>query len=191
MTESYHLLINIRYHQSDSFHFIVFTAWIINLYITGVFAFSGFALPTQRFLPPSYYNIYNSKLLSSVYRTLNVDLFKKILLATLWKGKKQRKKYFNGKVDGIRNLELQSMKSEFGHLLPFMIIFLISIYLIINHLTLLGISTLVINMIGNLYPIILQRHHRMRTPLILKRKLTWTAFLPCWNLFSMIQPAGV
>jgi hypothetical protein len=45
-----------------------------------------------------------------------------MLLATLWKRKKQRKEYFNGTKNGIANMVEQSMKSEFGHLIPFVLL---------------------------------------------------------------------
>jgi hypothetical protein len=90
-------------------------------------------------------------------------------LATFWRSKDQRKKYFNGKKNGIPTLIEQSMKSEFGHLLPFIILNIVGIYLIVIKLFALGLFTIFINLIGNMYPVILQRHHRMRIQLIHKR----------------------
>lgn len=167
--QSYKLLINLHTLNSTSWWTIVFIAFIINLFITGIFAFSGFAFPTQKLMPKSYYQIHNSKRLKKSYKWLRVDVFRNALLATFWKSKKQREKYFNGKRNGISNLILQSKKSEFGHLLPFVIIIIISIYLIIIGLIKLGISTLLINFIGNFYPILLQRHHRMRIEILEER----------------------
>ncbi len=54
------------------------------------------------------------------------------------------------------------MKSEFGHLLPFVVIVVVSVYLIMIGKSRLGVASMIINLIGNLYPVILQRHHRMR-----------------------------
>ena len=168
--QSYKLLNNIDTFVIDSWGLILFTAWIINLFITGIFAFSGFAFPTQKLLPNSYYKITQPKRLNKIYNTFKVDLFRKILLATLWRSPKQRKKYFNGTEHGISNLVIQSMKSEFGHLIPFIIICLLSCYFILIGQIKLGVFSMVINIIGNLYPIILQRHHRMRIQLLRKRQ---------------------
>ena len=134
----------------------------MNLFVAGIFAFSGFAFPTQKILPISYYIIYHPKKLKRLYKLLRVNLFRQFILATLWKSQKQRKKYFNGTENGISNLTEQSMKSEFGHLIPFIIISFVSSYLILIGLVKLSVFTLLINLIGNLYPIILQRHHKMR-----------------------------
>jgi len=170
--QTYDLLFNIDKMTFNSLGLIIFIAWIINLFITGIFAFSGFAFPTQKLLPKSYYKIYHPKKLKKTYKALRVNLFRQMLLATLWKSQKQRKKYFNGKENGISNLAEQSMKSEFGHLIPLIIICFISSYLIIIDEIKLGVFCLLINLIGNLYPIILQRHHRMRIQILRKRQQT-------------------
>ena len=168
--QSYKLLNSIDNLKIESFGLLIFIAWIINMFITGIFAFSGFAFPTQKLLPNAYYKIHYPKKLKKTYKVLRIDLFRQILLATLWRGKKQREKFFNGKKNGITHLEEQSMKSEFGHLIPFIIIFFLSTYLIVTGQTKLGICTFLINFIGNLYPIILQRHHRMRIQIIIRRQ---------------------
>lgn len=159
---------NIHNLETSSWGVIIFVAWIINLFITGIFAFSGFAFPTQKLLPKSYYKIYHPKRLKKTFELLKVNLFRKMLLASFWRSQRQRKKYFDGKKNGILNLEIQSMKSEFGHLIPFIIITCVSIYLIAIGAIKLAVVSLLINLIGNLYPIILQRHHRMRIQIIRK-----------------------
>lgn len=168
--QSYGLFYNLEYMKIDSWGLLIFIAWIINLFITGIFAFAGFAFPTQKLLPKSYYKVYHPKRLKKVYKLLKVEVFRQILLATLWKSQKQRQKYFNGKKDGIANLVSQSMKSEFGHLVPLVIICFISIYLFGIGRIKLSIFTFLINLIGNLYPIILQRYHRMRIQILRKRQ---------------------
>jgi len=168
--QSHSLLINIDKYKIESLGLIIFVAWVINLFLTGIFAFSGFAFPTQKFLPTSYYKIHNPKSLKKFYTALRVNLFRRMLLASLWKSQKQRKKYFNGRRDGISNLIEQSNKSEFGHLIPFIIISFVSIYFVAIDLNKLAICTFLINFIGNFYPIILQRHHRMRIQLLKKRQ---------------------
>lgn len=168
--QSVSLLSKIHEFEVESLVASFIIAWIINLFITGIFAFVGFAFPTQRILPDSYYQIYKPSKLTTTFEVLKVDLFRKFLLATFWRNKAQRKKYFNGKKDGISILVEQSMKSEFGHLLPFIIINLVSAYLIAINFFELALFTLLLNIIGNLYPIILQRHHRMRIQLISERQ---------------------
>lgn len=143
---------------------------VFNLLITGVFALSGFALPTQKLLPEGYYKIRNSKSLKRWHRFFNVDLFRKFLLATFWKKKEDQKKFFDGTKSGIGNLITQSKKSEFGHLLPFITITILAGYLLSIGKWKLTIPLMIINIFFNFYPILLQRHHRMRIQLIEARQ---------------------
>ncbi len=169
VSQSYNLLLNVSYTSGKSWGYLFLAAWIITLFITGIFAFAVFALPVERLLPKSYYTVRQPKQLKKWCKTLKIEWFRKALLATLWRSKSQRDKYFNGRLDGIENLELQSKKSEFGHILPFIIINLVCVYFLIFGYFRLTLLTLIINIIGNFYPVLLQRHHRMRIA-ILKRR---------------------
>lgn len=167
--QSYKLVGSLDALQLHTWWQILLVAWLINLFITGIFAFLGFAFPTQKILPTKYYEIHNTKRLKRTYQFLQVEWFRKALLATLWKSKKQRQKYFNGKKEGLGNLITQSQKSEIGHLFPLIVITLICIYLFVIGDWKLASVTLLINIIGNLYPIILQRQHRRRIQILKKR----------------------
>lgn len=137
-------------------------AVFLNLCITGIFAFAGFALPTERLFPNSYYHVYKPKLLKKICKLMNIDAFRAFLLATVWRNRDQQKKYFDGTKSGIDNLIVQSKKSEFGHLIPFILILLLSAYVLYLGKWKIALTTTLINVIFNLYPIFLQRHHRMR-----------------------------
>lgn len=159
--------------NDDSWLLAFIFGCILNLLITGISAFLGFALPTQKLLPSSYYQIKKPKLLKTTYNLFNVELFRKFLLVTFWKKKEQQKDYFNGRPDGLAHFATQTQKSEFGHLIPFIAINVLCIYLFSNNLKKLALVTFLINCIFNWYPIILQRHHRMRLlrfEAILKRR---------------------
>lgn len=169
--QTYYLLQDINAFHSISYITTFLLAWIFNLYITGIFAFLGFALPTQQLLPNAYYRVAKPKRLQWIYSTFKVAYFRLFLLATFWRNKKQQKKYFNGKYKGLAYFILQTKKSEFGHLIPFILISCLCLYFLIKGLFLLSFLTFVVNCLGNWYPIILQRHHRMRIQKIYERKL--------------------
>ncbi len=153
---------NLQYLESSSWAITVLVAWLFNLFVTGIFAFAGFAYPTQRLLPRSYYDIHRPINLLWWYKLLKVGWFRRALLATLWRSGKQSKRYFNGRRDGIPTLKLESMKSEFGHLIPFVILTGYSLYLLSRQTYGLAFMVMLINLVGNLYPILLQRFHRER-----------------------------
>lgn len=148
--------------SGDSWVPSIVSSIILNLIITGAFAFLGFAWPTQRLLPSFYYKIKRPKQLKFIYQLLKVELFKRMLLMTFWKDENKRKSYFNGQSEGLPHFIEQTQKSEFGHLIPFMLITLLCLFLLLKGFVKLAVATFVFNCIFNGYPIILQRHHRMR-----------------------------
>lgn len=137
-------------------------AFLINLFITGIFAFAGFALPTEKLMPASYYKIHQPKQVKSWYQKSGTATFRKFLLVTVWRDKEFQKTFFDGTIDGIQTFETQTKKSEFGHLIPFICITVLCVFFIKTKMWILIFVTMLINIIFNFYPIILQRHHRMR-----------------------------
>lgn len=161
----FYLLVSQSFHLNWSYAF--FVACLINLFITGFWAFLGFAYPTHKLLPQRYYNQINLKKVTKWYKLLKGELFRLFLLSTFWKGKKQRAKYFNGKSSGIDEMIYQSKQAEFGHLAAFLLILIGCILLSIeNYWKTIMICTL-INVFFNFYPVLLQRYLRGR---ILKMK---------------------
>ncbi|WP_226391017.1 hypothetical protein [Penaeicola halotolerans] len=137
-------------------------SFMLTLFVTGIFAFVGFAYPTHRVLPASYYVVSKPESLMALYRLLGVSYFRKFLLITFWGKPKNRKKYFDGSKAGLANFDYQTKQSEFGHLAAFVCLSLLSIPLIqAEHWTLLLFIT-VINVLANFYPIVLQRVHRIQ-----------------------------
>lgn len=147
----------------------LFSAFLINLFITGIFAFPGFVLSTHKLIGNSYYRLKNPELLSKIYKYLGVEYFKYSLLLFFWGSKKNREKYFNGTKSGIENFVYQSKQSEFGHLGAFVAIACVTILLLFYGYFLLCIFTTVMNIILNVYPVILQRFHRVRIDALYKR----------------------
>ena len=145
---------------SQFWQFVI--AFIFNLFLTGIFAFTGFVFPTHKLLPAGYYKIYDPRLLKKCYSFLFVGVFRKMLLLFFWGNHKNRKKYFKGTKTDIENLIYQSKQSEFGHFMPFVLSFFLSFHFLNQGLTFAFFMSMLVNIIANLYPVILQRHHRMR-----------------------------
>lgn len=140
----------------------ILIAALLNLFITGVFAFVGFAYNTSRILPDGYYTIKSPKLLLRVSSVLKLSLFKKFLLVFFWGRQKNRKKYFNGSKHGLLHFDSQTRRSEFGHLLPMVIIQMVVVMMLFKAHYLLAFVTTLVNIVFNFYPVVLQRNHRLR-----------------------------
>lgn len=147
---------------------VLIMAFILTLFMTGVFAFIGFAYPSSSMLSDRYYEIKNSKALTSISTVLGVKYFQRLLLFAFWGRETNRRKYFDGTKRGLRNFIFQTKQSEFGHLGAFVVITILSLVLLAHgYILLVGAITL-INIVGNGYPVILQRSHRMRIDRIMR-----------------------
>ena len=141
---------------------ILIISFLLNLFITGIFAFMGFAYPTSKILPNSYYKIKKPRYLKFLYKLLGIKYFRVFLLLIFWGRRNNRQKYFDGTKKGLNNFVFQTKQSEFGHLGAFLMILFCSIILFVyRHFYLILIVT-ILNILGNIYPIVLQRFHRMR-----------------------------
>ena len=147
---------------------VLIISFLLILFITGVFAFIGFAYPSSRILSDSYYEIKSPKVLNSISKVLGIKYFRLLLLFAFWGRKNNRKKYFNGTKKGLKNFVFQTKQSEFGHLGAFVVIIISSFILLLHGYIYLVIITTLINILGNIYPVILQRLHRMRIEKITK-----------------------
>ena len=139
-----------------------FISVLINVFITGVFAFLGFAFKTYKFFPKDYYKIHSPKLLFNFSHFLHLQLFRKALLLFYWGKKNHKTRFFNGKKSGIANLIIQTKQAEIGHALSFYAILAVSSLLAIKGYSTIFYIANLINIVGNFYPILLQRTHRMR-----------------------------
>lgn len=146
-----------------------FSSWIkflfailLNLFITGIFAFTGFAYETNRLLPENYYRIRNADLIIKISKLIRLEFFRKFLLLLFWGHQKNRLKYFDGTKSGLENFDYQTRQSEFGHLAAFVFIQLSVLMILIRGHYLIAALTTALNIISNFYPVILQRNHRIQ-----------------------------
>lgn len=168
--QTWELMALIRGNQPDSFSLFqtCSLAFLLTLYVTGIWAFLGFAFPTSRILPPLYYFIKSPKKLSFWMQIGGVKYFRWALLFFFWGRGKNRQKFFNGTKKGIKNFLFQTKQSEFGHLASFVFIVILSVPLAFEGYFRMVITMALLNLIGNVYPIILQRHHRLRLKRFIK-----------------------
>lgn len=135
-------------------------AFMLNLFVTGIFAFPGFVFPTGQLLPHAYCRVRHPQILNTVYQVLAVHYFRKALLLGFWGKAKNRKRFFNGTKAGIQQFNYQTIQSEFGHAAALVLIFALSFVVWAQGHLLAFAFIHLINFIGNFYPVVLQRKHR-------------------------------
>ena len=161
---SLEMTLNLIHSNPSDFSFLEFAilAFLLNIYLTGIFAFIGFAYPSSNLLPKSYYRIKNPKNIRICYQWLGIKYFRKVLLVFFWGTKKNRKKFFDGSRSGISGFLYESKQAEFGHIGAFVILLFLGILFLIKGYYKLVLLMTLINVVGNFYPVILQRYHRIR-----------------------------
>jgi len=159
---SYELIINWEQAQTETNLELFLYSFLANLFILGAFALAGFAWPTFKLLPERYYQIKTPKKILSFTKKIGVPIYQKFLLETFWKSKKKQKQYFDGTKSGISNWIKESKSSEFGHLIPFLLLLGLSIWSLFLGYWKMGLVNLILNILANFYPVFLQRSHRAR-----------------------------
>lgn len=161
--KTYEILKSLWFLEPSSLSLLtqVALSFVLNLFVTGVFAFFGFAYKTNQLLGKRYYHISNPKFILQIYKSLQIEYFKKFLLFMFWGRKQNRQKYFNGTRLGLENFDYQTRQSEFGHLAALVFIQIIAIIITIKEHYTIALITTIINFISNFYPVILQRNHRI------------------------------
>lgn len=148
-------------NQSSEFLSMFLDAIFLNLFVTGIFTIV-YSFPVYRVLPESYYSIHNPRLLKTVGQIIQIDLFKKLLTKTIWNKKQNKKYFFSGLRNGFGDLEISTMKSEFGHFTGFCIVMVFAILFAIKSSYSIAVMILIVNIFFNFYPFMLQRFHRLR-----------------------------
>lgn len=147
-----------------------FWGWLIALSVTGIFAFAGFGFPTEKLLPDGYYRVAEGDRLLALYRTTGARWMRRVLvLVDRWWGR-NRFSYFSGTRDGLEDFERRTRKSEFGHLASFAVLLPVSLVLLLSGQAVAASVSLLANWVGNFYPAVIQRQHRLRIQRIRARR---------------------
>jgi len=140
----------------DSFLF----AWILNFMLM-----MCLLSLTQTLKPKLTSNYYATKQWENggrIYRYIGVNLFRKILVWIGWEKLNKKTNPVEKSLNSLSALEYGTRQSEFGHLVIFMIVLVITVFVALKF----GLSKawwlLGLNLILNFYPIILQRYNRPR-----------------------------
>jgi hypothetical protein len=148
-------------NQPNDFSDKLLNAVFVNLFVTGIFTIV-YSFPVYRLLPTKYYSIQNPRFLKHCGQIIQIDLFKKLLIRTIWNKNQNKKYFFNGYRNGFNDLEISTMKSEFGHFMGFCIVMILTILIGYKTDFLIAIMIFIVNIFFNFYPVLLQRFHRLR-----------------------------
>ncbi|MES2761082.1 MAG: hypothetical protein V4677_02705 [Bacteroidota bacterium] len=135
-------------------------AWSLNFMLM-MFVFKFTETLKAEYTSP-YYKEKNWEKTGKIYEYLGINVFRKLLVLIGWEKLNKKANPVNKNQESLTHLEYRTKQSEFGHLLVFVIVLGFNIVVIFNFGLTESVWLLVLNILLNVYPILLQRYNRPR-----------------------------
>lgn len=146
----------ISYIEMPSFLF----AWILNfLLMMCVFSF------TESLKSPfssSYYEQKKWEEKGKVYELLGIHFFRKLLVLIGWEKLNKKANPVDKNTKALLHLHYRTKQSELGHIIIFFVVLGFTVYVAFTFGILKAMWLVLLNIVLNLYPILLQRYNRPR-----------------------------
>jgi hypothetical protein len=145
-----------RWKGLNSFLF----AWILNfMLMMTVLAFTQSVSPALR---SSFYLPAKWEKSGRIYELLGVNLYRKLLVLVGWEKINKAANPVSKRKNALIHLEVNTRRSEFGHWLIFFIVTGFAIYVAFAYGLVDSLPLIILNLLLNLYPVLVQRYNRPR-----------------------------
>ena len=131
-------------------------AWMLNLALMMCVFFFTETLKSE--LSSNYYNEKKWEKKGKIYELLGVNIFRKILVIIGWEKLNKKTNPVEKNSKALIHLEYRTKQSELGHIIIFFIVTVFNTYVAILE----SLWLLILNILLNIYPILLQRYNRPR-----------------------------
>lgn len=149
----------------DSFLF----AWVLNfMLMMSLLAITRTLQPT---FSSTYYSVKKWEREGEIYKLFGVNIFRKILVWVGWEKLNKKTLPVKHSSEALKNLAYATKQSEFGHLIIFIIVMIFTIFVGLKFGMANAIWLLVLNILLNLYPMMVQRYNRPKFKRLLKMKI--------------------
>ena len=135
-------------------------SWIVGMILNSIL------VKTAYYKKVSNLNFIASKTLN---RNIGIEYFKWLVKNTFFKFFNQKIKLENRKRE-LTDVRREMTIAEISHLLGFIFVTFIAIYKSISHNYLFGLTIMVVNILMNLYPSLLQQENKRRIDKLVKRQ---------------------
>ncbi|MCX2745447.1 hypothetical protein OO013_16325 [Mangrovivirga sp. M17] len=139
---------------------ISFISWIVGM------IFNNILMKTEYYEKISNLNFIKNRKLN---KTIGINQFKWIVKNTFFKFFNQKIKLENKNTDLIE-IRKEMTIAEISHLIGFVFVTIIAIYMSVTKNYLYGPSIMIVNIIMNLYPSLLQQENKRRLDILIKRQ---------------------
>ncbi|CAM3702687.1 hypothetical protein FSS13T_18890 [Flavobacterium saliperosum S13] len=135
-------------------------AWMLNLVLMMCVFFFTETLKSE--LKSKYYSEKEWERKGKIYESLGVNGFRKVLVWIGWEKLNKKANPVKKNLKALLHLEYRTRQSELGHLIIFFIVTGFTIYVALTFGLLASLWLFILNIVLNLYPIVLQRYNRPR-----------------------------
>ena len=142
--------------KMDSFAF----AWALNFLL--MMWVSAFVEALKSPLASTYYNEKGWEQKGKIYELIGINYFRKLLVLIGWEKVIRKSNPIEKSTATLVNLHHQTKKSELGHLIIWYIVLGFTVFVAFQFGVLKSIWLLILNILLNLYPVLLQRYNRPR-----------------------------
>jgi len=131
---------------------IVFISWLVGMILNAIIKNTSF-----------YASISNLNFIknSKLNKVIGLNYFKWIVKNTFFKFFNQKIKVDNKQTD-LKVIRKEMTIAEVSHLIAFVFVFLVAVYKSVTVSILLGLSIMLVNVLMNLYPSLLQQENKRR-----------------------------
>ncbi len=141
-------------------------AWILNFML--MMCVLMFTETLKSKFDSGYYKTKDWENKGKIYENFGINIFRKLLVLVGWEKLNKKSNPVKNDFEALVFLEYRTKQSEFGHLIIFFIVLGFNIYVALKFTFAESLWLLFLNVILNVYPILLQRYNRPR----LQRALT-------------------
>ena len=142
-------------------------SWTLNFSL--MFWISLVELQLQPALRHKYFKEQAWEKQGKIYEKLGVHWFRKLLVISGWEKLSQKKNPVRKNTTALLQLERATRVSEFGHLVIVVLVLLITIPVSFSYSVSEAIWLTVLNILLNVYPILVQRYNRPRLRRLMQR----------------------
>jgi len=135
-------------------------AWALNFLLMGCVLFFTETLKAP--LTSPYYNEKPWEQGGKIYQSLGINVFRKLLVWVGWEKLNKKSSPVEKNTTALMHLHYRTKQSELGHIIILMIVLGVNIFVAFKFGILKSLWLLVLNILFNLYPILLQRYNRPR-----------------------------
>ena len=103
-----------------------------------------------------------------IYEKLGINIYRKLLVLIGWEKLNKKANPVKNNLDALIHLEYKTKQAESGHLIIFLIVLGFTVYAAIQYSLAKCLWLIFLNILLNLYPILLQRYNRPRLQRLIK-----------------------